>query len=162
MLTVSGLLQIRCTAVLKPFLLATVVQATIEQLATRIHELETENVTSRRRVRELELDLDRCRADVVRERTRVQSEIQKHIQAQSVSSITINRRDRDRKGKGRASEQSAEQPALSSSIPVNDPESLRIWEARYKEVVETKKGMQQSLSRHGIMCRYLMIIYPSP
>ena len=53
------------------------VQVVVDQLAHRIRELETENVTSRRRVRELGSDLEKCRTDVVRERTRVDIELQR-------------------------------------------------------------------------------------
>jgi hypothetical protein len=105
-----------------------VIKATIEQLAARLREFETENITSRRRVRELELDLEKCRADVARERTRVQAEIQKQLSQNSA-------KERDRKGKGRANE-----PMASSSSKPTNPDELQVWEARYKEVVDTKKG----------------------
>lgn len=53
------------------------VQVAVDQLAHRIRKLETENVTSHRRVRELESDLEKCRTDVVRERTLVEIEPQR-------------------------------------------------------------------------------------
>jgi hypothetical protein len=95
----------------------TTVNAAIEELAARLRELEKENGTSRRRVRELELELDVCRAEVVKERTRAKEEIMKSEKAR------IKERDQfDRKGKGKATGEGID------------------WEARYHEVVEEKKG----------------------
>jgi hypothetical protein len=114
---------------------AAAIHATVDQLAHKVRELETENVTSRRRVRELEHDLAKCRADVIRERTRMQIELQKQRD-------TAPGPSKDRKGKAKAVD--AEQLIdLDDDVPAADalPQDRRRLEARYQEVLEAKKGI---------------------
>ncbi|TDL22091.1 hypothetical protein BD410DRAFT_788773 [Rickenella mellea] len=91
---------------------------TLTKLQTRLNQLESENLVSRRRVRELELELESCKADVKRERTRV-LEREEIIVAQQRE---VSKRS---KGKGR--------------VFYND--SLAV-EKRYDEVVEEKKALE--------------------
>lgn len=119
-----------------------IVQDTVEQLAKKLRDVETEQVTSQRRVRELEMDLERCKADVVRERTRVQNEIQRHL-SQSVNG-NQQAASRDRKGKGRALDSERlvdiDEDVGETTVRPIMPADVKMWEARYREVVDTKKG----------------------
>ncbi|KAH7103404.1 hypothetical protein BKA62DRAFT_696830 [Auriculariales sp. MPI-PUGE-AT-0066] len=94
------------------------VQDAIEELASRLANLEGENGVARRRVRELEMELDTCRADVARERTRV------------LDAEARERKERE-KGKARASS--------------NDKSA--IWHARYNEVLTEKKNLETLVTR---------------
>jgi len=117
------------------------VPVTVDQLAHRIRELETENVTSRRRVRELEHDLEKCRADVVRERTRVQIELQRQQDQAAGSS-------KDRKGKAKAVDAEQLIDLDDGELDPNAlPQDRRRLEARYQEVLEAKKGI------HYVICK---------
>lgn len=101
-------------------LLTTVVDkqlnAAIEEIALRLRQVERENTTAKRRVRELELELDECKEEVQRERARFQEEMRRQQE----------RSFNDRKGKMR---QTAEEEELAI-----------YWEKRYREVLEQKEG----------------------
>ena len=89
-------------------------------LQTRLNQLESQNLVSRRRVRELELELDACKLEVKRERTRV-------LEKEEI--IVAQQKDfQKRKG-------------TSKSIK---PTVDLAKESRYNEVVEEKKGMSYS------------------
>lgn len=90
--------------------------AAIEEIALRLRQVERENTTAKRRVRELELELDECKEEVQRERARFQEEMRRQQE----------RSFNDRKGKMR---QTAEEEELAI-----------YWEQRYREVLEQKEG----------------------
>ena len=97
----------------------TMTNAQLEELSERLRELERENGTARRRVRELEMELEFCKAEVERERTRanVESERSRVNERQAAT----ERAERDRRLR------ETEEAAAS-------------WENRYREVVEEKQG----------------------
>lgn len=103
-----------------PVLAGSAADAQLDQLSDLLRELERENVTARRRVRELEIELDHCKVEVERERTR--ASIQETERARANERQAISERE-ERERRIRETE-----------------ESMRSWEGRYYEVVEEKKG----------------------
>lgn len=98
--------------------------AAVEELAARLREVERENATSRRRVKELERELEECREEVQRERTRLVEELEKsRVQSPDAQ---------DRKGKRR-----------EAALDPEDAQAAEFWQARYNEVVEQKEGEHQ-------------------
>ncbi|KAG9013566.1 hypothetical protein FRB90_005880 [Tulasnella sp. 427] len=95
--------------------------AAVEELAARLREVERENATSRRRVKELERELEECREEVQRERTRLEEELERS-RAPSPE---------DPKGKRRA-----------VAIEPEDGNTTEFWKARYEEVVEQKEALE--------------------
>ena len=92
-------------------------------LQTRLNQLESQNLVSRRRVRELELELDACKLEVKRERTRV-------LEKEEI--IVAQQKDfQKRKGTSKA---------IKPTVDLAK-------ESRYNEVVEEKKGMSYSKPR---------------
>ncbi|KIO23851.1 hypothetical protein M407DRAFT_26713 [Tulasnella calospora MUT 4182] len=101
--------------------------AAVEELAARLREVERENATSRRRVKELERELEECKEEVHRERTRLYEELEKsRVQSPDAS---------DRKGKRR-------------EVALNPEEAngAEFWKARYDEVVEQKEALETLVS----------------
>ena len=91
--------------------------STLTALQTRLNQLESQNLVSRRRVRELELELEACKLEVKRERTRV-------LEKEEI--IVAQQKDfQKRKGVSKSSK-----PSIDLAK-----------EGRYGEVVEEKKGM---------------------
>ncbi|KDQ09859.1 hypothetical protein BOTBODRAFT_58395 [Botryobasidium botryosum FD-172 SS1] len=109
-----------------------IVNEAIDLLSVRLRELERENGSSRRRVRELELELDYCKAEVVKERTRVLEGVERLQKVEAAERAEKERRER--KGKERMREQSV--------ITEGDADDTKVWEARYKEAVEEKKALE--------------------
>ncbi|KAL5501627.1 hypothetical protein ACEPAH_8887 [Sanghuangporus vaninii] len=92
---------------------------TLTTLQTRLNQLESQNLVSRRRIQELEYDLDACKLEVKRERTRV-------MERDEI--IVAQQRDFQK-----------QRAALSRPVrKVPDPAN----EARYREVVEEKKALE--------------------
>ncbi|KAF8318980.1 hypothetical protein DL93DRAFT_2164691 [Clavulina sp. PMI_390] len=112
----------------------TVVRETVDNLAFKIRELETENVTSHRRVRELEHSLEEYKVDVVRERTRVEAEL--HRQQTRGARPAANARDY--KGKGKGKQLVDEEP----EVPLSKVDR-RALEARYHEAVKAKRDLER-------------------
>ncbi|CAE6457832.1 unnamed protein product [Rhizoctonia solani] len=96
--------------------------AQLEQLSEVLRELEHENSTARRRVRELEIELEHCKREVEVERTRA-----------SVQEI-----ERTRENERRAVTERAERERRIRETE----ETTRGWENRYHEVVEEKKALE--------------------
>lgn len=91
---------------------------TLTTLQTRLNQLESQNLVSRRRVRELELELETCKLEVKRERTRV-------LEREEI--IVAQQKDFQKRRSI-----PSKLPERAASDPVN--------ESRYNEVVEEKKG----------------------
>ncbi|KAG8876345.1 hypothetical protein FRB97_004284 [Tulasnella sp. 331] len=102
------------------------VNAALDELASRLQQVEHENSTARRRVHELELELDQCKEEAKFERTRLEEERRRHVHIQSPP--------RDRKGKGRANDGQDSESGESN------------WEARYQEVCQEKKSLEGLVS----------------
>ncbi|KAF8736621.1 Centrosome microtubule-binding domain of Cep57, partial [Rhizoctonia solani] len=96
--------------------------AQLEHLSNFLRELERDNGTARRRVRELEIELEYCKAEVERERTRA----------------SLQHDDRARADERRAANERAERERLIREAE----ESTKSWESRYHEVVEEKKALE--------------------
>ncbi|KAH7336839.1 hypothetical protein B0J17DRAFT_665045 [Rhizoctonia solani] len=96
--------------------------AQLEQLSDLLRELERENGTARRRVRELEIELEYCKAEVERERTRA-----------SIQDI-----ERTRANERQAASERAERERRIRETE----ETANGWENRYHEVVEEKKALE--------------------
>ncbi|KAL5482601.1 hypothetical protein ACEPAI_9195 [Sanghuangporus weigelae] len=92
---------------------------TLTTLQTRLNQLESQNLVSRRRIQELEYELDACKLEIKRERTRV-------MERDEI--IVAQQRDFQ---KQRAA---LSRPARKVPDPAND--------ARYREVVEEKKALE--------------------
>ncbi|KAH8114583.1 centrosome microtubule-binding domain of Cep57-domain-containing protein [Phellopilus nigrolimitatus] len=92
---------------------------TLTSLQTRLNQLESQNLVSRRRVRELELELEACKAEVKRERTRV-------LEREEI--IVAQQKDFQKR------RNVPSRPARVDSDPAN--------EGRYNEVVEEKKALE--------------------
>lgn len=108
----------------------------LSAVQSKLVHLESENSVSRRRVRELEHELEACKAEVARERTKIMEQDsligqQQHEDAQRIS--------RQEKGKGKCTRFE------------NDEE----LEARYREVVEEKKGMHCALATEYMLNGYI-------
>ncbi|THH03864.1 hypothetical protein EW145_g5947 [Phellinidium pouzarii] len=95
---------------------------TLTSLQTRLNQLESQNLVSRRRVRELELELEACKVEVKRERTRVleREEIivaqQKDFQKRRATSGRSKRIDSDPANESRYNEVIEEKRALEALI----------------------------------------------
>ncbi|KAG8736444.1 hypothetical protein FRC10_009315 [Ceratobasidium sp. 414] len=100
----------------------TMTNAQLEQLSERLRELERENGTARRRVRELEMELEYCKAEVEREKTRANIQEAERTRANE-KQVANEREERDRRLR-QAEAATAE------------------WETRYREVVEEKKALE--------------------
>ena len=87
-------------------------------LQTRLNQLESQNLVSRRRIQELERELEACKLEVKRERTRV-------IERDEI--IIAQQRDFQKRRNALAK--------AAQKIPNLADDD------RYKEVVEEKKGM---------------------
>ncbi|KAG8683395.1 hypothetical protein FRC08_014307, partial [Ceratobasidium sp. 394] len=96
--------------------------AQLEQLSGRLRELERENGTARRRVRELEMELEYCKAEVEREKTR--ANVQEAEQTRANEKQAANEREEKDRRLRQAEAATAE------------------WETRYREVVEEKKALE--------------------
>ncbi len=90
---------------------------TITALQTRLNQLESQNLVSRRRVRELELELEACKMEVKRERTRVLER----------EEIIVN-------------QQKEFQKRRDTTKKTSKPSAGYVDEQKYREVVEEKKG----------------------
>ncbi|KAF8755017.1 Centrosome microtubule-binding domain of Cep57 [Rhizoctonia solani] len=102
--------------------------AQLEHLSNFLRELERDNGTARRRVRELEIELEYCKAEVERERTRA----------------SLQHDDRARADERRAANERAERERLIREAE----ESTKSWESRYHEVVEKRKALVATLRSH--------------
>ncbi|QRW06707.1 hypothetical protein RhiLY_05706 [Ceratobasidium sp. AG-Ba] len=100
----------------------TLTNAQLEQLSERLRDLERENGTARRRVRELEMELEYCRAEVERSRTLANIEDAERAQANEKKAAN-ERAEWDRR---------IHQAEAATSE----------WETRYREVVEEKKALE--------------------
>ena len=90
---------------------------TLTGLQTRLNQLESQNLVSRRRVRELELELEACKLEVKRERTRV-------LEREQI--IVAQQRDFQKR-----------RPASKRPAKIEEDNAL---DDRYNEVVEEKRG----------------------
>lgn len=93
----------------------------LSAIQSKLVHLESENSVSRRRVRELEHELEACKAEVARERTRVMEQDNLIAQQREDAQRSSSRKE---KGKGKCTR-------------FENNEEL---EARYREVIEEKKG----------------------
>ncbi|KAG9084532.1 hypothetical protein FRC06_004046 [Ceratobasidium sp. 370] len=100
----------------------TMTNAQLEQLSERLRELERENGTARRRVRELEMELEYCKAEVEREKTRA----------------NMQEAERTRAKEMQAANEREEQVRRLRQAEAATTE----WETRYREVVEEKKALE--------------------
>ncbi|CAE6455097.1 unnamed protein product [Rhizoctonia solani] len=96
--------------------------AQLEQLSNVLRELERENGTARRRVRELEIELDYCKVEVERERTRA----------------NLQETERTRANERQAANERAERERRIRETE----DAAKSWESRYHEVVEEKKALE--------------------
>ncbi|KAI5118867.1 hypothetical protein M0805_005310 [Coniferiporia weirii] len=92
---------------------------TLTSLQTRLNQLESQNLVSRRRVRELELELEACKAEVKRERTRV-------LEREEI--IVAQQKDFQKR------KTTFGRPAKM------DPKTVE--ESRYNEVIEEKRALE--------------------
>jgi hypothetical protein len=105
---------------------------TLNIVQSKLAHLESENSISRRRVRELELELEECKKEVARERTRV-------LEREAIE---------ERVAQDKASH--ASKTKASKSINVVSDEDLEDIR-RYKEAVETKKGLLLRSNQVGLV-----------
>lgn len=98
---------------------------TLTCLQTRLNQLESQNLVSRRRVRELEHELEACKTEVKRERTRV-------LEREEI--IVAQQRDFQRRKKN-----------TRESFATSDAE--KSFSSRYKKILDEKKGI---ISRNRI------------
>ncbi|EUC54031.1 Cep57 Cep57-MT-bd: centrosome microtubule-binding domain protein [Rhizoctonia solani AG-3 Rhs1AP] len=96
--------------------------AQLEQLSDVLRELEHENSTARRRVRELEIELEHCKREVEIERTRV----------------SVQEAERTRENERRAVTERAERERQIRETE----ETAKSWESRYHDVVEEKQALE--------------------
>ncbi|GBE85280.1 hypothetical protein SCP_0704670 [Sparassis crispa] len=105
--------------------------ATLNLVQAKLAFLESENSTTRRRVRELEVELEACKHEVAKERTKMIA--REEVMAPPHADITSKERHRftnaGRLQKGKA------------QVRVDDRD-MSANESRYKEVVEEKKALE--------------------
>ncbi|KAG8759815.1 hypothetical protein FRC12_009687 [Ceratobasidium sp. 428] len=103
----------------------TMTNAQLEQLSDRLRELERENGTARRRVRELEMELQYCEAEVEREKTRANTQDA----------------ERTREYEKRVENERVERNARDLRLRQAEAATAE-WETRYREIVEEKKALE--------------------